>query len=121
ELTCGKTSVAVAYAHERRVFVVSPATFTAYLQVIVLGLRGMQIEQRAHEVMAYVADLGRDFDRFAEDFEVVGKHLGNASSKFTAAERRLDKFADKLTRSGDLEAEEIELDEGRPPYEIEAA
>ena len=41
------------YAHERRVFPVSATTFSAYLQMIVLGLKGLQIEQPAHEVMAY--------------------------------------------------------------------
>ena len=42
ELACGKTGALLSYAHERRVFPVSPTTFTAYLQVIALGLRGMQ-------------------------------------------------------------------------------
>ena len=58
ELACGRErGRPLQYAHEKRVFPVSPSTFTAYLQVIVLGLRGMQIEQRAGEVMAYVAEL----------------------------------------------------------------
>ncbi|HEX2287239.1 MAG TPA: DNA recombination protein RmuC, partial [Gaiellaceae bacterium] len=55
ELVCGKTGAMLKYAHEKRVFPVSPTTFTSQLQVISLGLKGMQIEQRAHEVMAYVA------------------------------------------------------------------
>ena len=37
---------------------------TAYLQVIVLGLKGLQIEQHAQEVMAYCAQLQKDFGRF---------------------------------------------------------
>jgi Uncharacterized protein conserved in bacteria len=85
ELACGKTGALLTYAHERRVFPVSPTTFTAYLQVIALGLRGMQIEEHAHEVMAYVADLRRDFDRFADDFDKVGTHLGHAQSKYHEA------------------------------------
>ncbi|HEY6069286.1 MAG TPA: DNA recombination protein RmuC, partial [Gaiellaceae bacterium] len=72
ELACGKTGALLTYAHERRVFPVSPTTFTAYLQVIALGLRGMQIEEHAHEVMAYVAELQRDFDRFSDDFDKIG-------------------------------------------------
>ena len=47
ELVCGKTGALLTYAHERRVFPVSATTFSAYLQMIVLGLKGMQIEQRA--------------------------------------------------------------------------
>jgi DNA recombination protein RmuC len=122
ELACGSTASILQYAHERRVFPMSPSTFTAYLQVIAFGLRGMQIEQRAHEVMAYVADLTRDFDRFVEDFEVVGKHLGNAQTKFASADKRLDKFAGKLERaSEDADVDEIEADVDDPPYAIEAA
>jgi DNA recombination protein RmuC len=100
ELACGKTGALLSYAHERRVFPVSPTTFTAYLQVIALGLRGMQIEEHAHEVMAYVAELQRDFDRFADDFEKIGTHLGHAQSKYHEAGKRLDKFGDEARAGG---------------------
>jgi len=111
ELACGKTGALLAYAHERRVFPVSPTTFTAYLQVIALGLRGMQIEQNAHEVMAYVAELQRDFDRFSDDFDKVGTHIGHAQSKYHEASKRLDRFETKLERAveeqGELESETV--------------
>jgi DNA recombination protein RmuC len=103
ELVCGKTGTLLQYAHERRVFPVSPTTFTAQLQVIALGLKGLQIEQHAHEVMAYVAQLGNDFERFRTDFEVVGKHIGNAQSKYAEAEKRLDRFESKLERATEHE------------------
>jgi DNA recombination protein RmuC len=105
ELACGKTGALLAYAHERRVFPVSPTTFTAYLQVIALGLRGMQIEQHAHEVMAYVADLQRDFNRFADDFDKVGTHIQHAQSKHHEAAKRLDRFETKLERAVEEHAE----------------
>jgi len=111
ELACGKTGALLSYAHERRVFPVSPTTFTAYLQVIALGLRGMQIEEHAHEVMAYVAELERDFERFADDFDKIGTHLGHAQSKYHEAGKRLDKFETKLERAveerGELEGEAV--------------
>jgi hypothetical protein len=31
----------------------------------------MEFEQNAHEVMAYLADLRKDFGRFREDFDLV--------------------------------------------------
>jgi len=107
ELACGKTGALLSYANERRVFPVSPTTFTAYLQVIALGLRGMQIEEHAHEVMAYVADLQRDFERFGEDFDKIGTHLGHAQSKYHDAGKRLDRFETKLERAVE-EHEELE-------------
>lgn len=108
ELACGRTGALLQYAHEKRVFPVSPTTFVAYLQVIVLGMRGMQIEQHAHEVMAYVAELKKDFGRFKEDFELVGTHLGRAQSKFVDADKRLDKFEGKLDRAAEQEPHELD-------------
>jgi DNA recombination protein RmuC len=67
----------------------------------------MQIEEHAQEVMAYCAQLQKDFGRFKDDFDLVGKHLGNAQNKFTDAEKRLDKFETKLEQAADSR----ELDE----------
>jgi DNA recombination protein RmuC len=109
ELVCnriGGDANPLAYAHERKVIPVSPSTLHAYLLVLVLGFKGLQIEQHAHEVMAYVADLNRDFTRFKGDFDLVGKHLGNAQTKFGDAEKRLSRFETKLERA--VESEPLE-------------
>ena len=108
ELACGKTGALLTYAHEKRVVPVSPTTLTAQLQVIALGLRGMQIEQRAQEVMAYCAQLEQDFGRFRDDFQVVGKHLGHAQSKYGEAERRLGRFESKLEQAAEWDEAAIE-------------
>jgi DNA recombination protein RmuC len=105
ELVCGKTGALLAYAHEKSVIPVSPTTFMAYLQMIVLGLKGLQIEQHAQEVMAYCAQLQKDFGRFKEDFDLVGTHLGRAQTKFTDAEKRLDRFEGKLERAAETQDE----------------
>jgi DNA recombination protein RmuC len=105
ELMCGKTGALLRYAHDKRVFPVSPTTLTAQLQVIALGLKGLQIEQNAQEVMAYCAELQKDFTRFKEDFEVVGKHLGNAGARYADAEKRLDRFESKLERAAEDRSE----------------
>jgi DNA recombination protein RmuC len=117
ELVCGRTGQLLAYAHDRRVFPVSPTTFTAYLQVIAFGLKGMEFEQNAHEVMAYLADLRQDFGRFRDDFEVVGKHLGHAQARYVDAEKRLDRFDGKLERASDLE----EPEQPQLPRAVDAA
>jgi DNA recombination protein RmuC len=111
ELVCGKTGALLSYAHEKRVFPVSPTTFTSQLQVIALGLKGMQIEQRAHEVMAYCAQLQKDFGRFSEDFQLVGTHLERAQKKYGEADRRLDRFGAKLERAAEWEDVAVEAAE----------
>ena len=112
EIACGAGELQ-QYALGRRVFPVSPATFHAYLTMIVIGLRGLQIEQHAHEVMAYCGQLAKDFSRFKEDFEVVGKHIGNAQGRYGDAHRRLERFELKLEEAVDedaLEERQAELD-----------
>jgi DNA recombination protein RmuC len=112
ELTCGKTGALLEYAHDRNVVPVSPSTLVAYLHTIVLGLKGMQIEQHAQEVMAYCAQLQKDFGTFRADFDTIGRHLTHARSKYAEAEKRLDRFEDRLDRATDSpELEAVELAE----------
>ena len=117
----GKTGQLLTYAHEKRVFPVSATTFTAYLQVIAMGLKGLQIEQTAPEVMAYCASLQQDFGRFREDFDVVGKHLANAQSRFVSADKRLDRFETKLERAADLEVETAAAEPPALPRALDSA
>jgi DNA recombination protein RmuC len=104
EIACGGTGDLHQYALAKRVFPVSPATFHAYLTMIVLGLRGLQIEKHAQDVMAYCGQLAKDFSRFKDDFDVVGKHLGNAQGRFGEAQRRLERFEARLEQAVDEDA-----------------
>ena len=101
------------YALKKKVIPVSPNLFFAYLQVIVLGLKGLQIEKDAQKILALLASLKKDLGGFQEDFQLVGKHITNAMNKFEEARRRLDKFNFKLEQienqpSLPLEKKEIE-------------
>ncbi len=79
-----------------KVIPVSPNSFLAYLQTILVGLRGMKIEQQAQEILRSLSQVRQDFRQFAEDFTTVGKHLNNAKNRFDDSARRLDKFSNRL-------------------------
>jgi DNA recombination protein RmuC len=96
------------YAISRKVVPVSPNSFYAYLQAIVLGLRGLRIEARAREVMGQLARLDGDLARVREDFRLVGKHLTNAAQAHGAAERRIERLEGKLAAIGGEEPAEEE-------------
>lgn len=85
-----------AYALLRRVVPVSPNSFYAYLRVIALGLRGLQIEAKAREIQNDLARLAGDLEKVKEHFGKLGGHLLNAQRQFTDAERDLSRFEDKL-------------------------
>ena len=88
-----------SYALARRVIPVSPCSFYAYLQAILLGLKGLRIEKSAQEIIQHLGRLQGDFSRFREDFEILGKHLNNTRNRYEEASKRLDRFGEKLSRS----------------------
>lgn len=84
------------YALTKRVIPVSPNSFYAYLQAIVLGLRGLRIENSAREILGCLAQLANDFKKFDEDFQKLGSHLSNSKAVYEKAEKRLDRFKHQL-------------------------
>jgi len=86
----------LAYALERRVVPVSPNSFFAYLSTIATGLKGMQVEARAREILAELGRLQTEFGKFGEAFRLVGGHLGNAQRKYEEAERLAGRVGDRL-------------------------
>lgn len=94
----------IDYALKRRVIPVSPASFYAYLQAIVLGLKGLQVEENARHLVDLLDRLKGEVGRFADDFDTAGRHLANAHAKHEDAARRLERVREKL----------ISISEGRP-------
>ncbi len=92
----GEDEPLLAYALGRRVIPVSPNSFYAYLQTILLGLKGLRIERNAREILALLGRLQGDLERFREPFDVVGKHLTNARNKYDEASAALARFEAKL-------------------------
>jgi DNA recombination protein RmuC len=84
------------YSFAKRVIPVSPNSFYAYLQTILLGLKGLHIEEQAQDILKNLERLSGDFDKFKADFELVGKHLTNTKTKYDDADKRLEKFGDRL-------------------------
>lgn len=97
-----------SYATQKRVIPVSPNSFFAYLQVIVLGLKGLQIEKSAQFIFQSLLRLQNDLRVFKDSFNVVGTHLNNARTKYDEAEKRLSKFTDKIKSLDSYEAELLE-------------
>ena len=96
------------YALSKRVIPVSPNSFYAYLQAIVLGLKGMKVEERAKEIIQYLSRLRGDFGKFRDDFGLLGKHLGHAQSSYQTTEKRLEQFGQRIL-SADANQEFVEF------------
>ena len=96
------------YSFAKRVIPVSPNSFYAYLQTILLGLKGLHIEEQAQDILKNLARLSGDFDRFRSDFDLMGKHMTSMKTKYDDADKRLIKFGDRLQSLSGAEAALIE-------------
>jgi DNA recombination protein RmuC len=84
------------YCRSKNVIAVSPNTLYAHLQVILMGLQGMQIEENAKRLQASLAGMQKQMDNFTQIYERLGMHLKNAQNCFSESEKRLDKAQDTL-------------------------
>ena len=86
------------YAQAQHVFLTSPMTFWAYLTTIAHGLKGLEIERRAEEVLIALQRLAANIRSFADDeFRKLGGHLRNAAATYDGAERTLRNMEQGLT------------------------
>jgi len=95
-----------SHAISRKVIPVSPNSFYAYLQVIILGLRGLGIEEKTQEVIKKLVTLKGSLEKFKVDFDKMGTHIENIKSSYDRAENRLEKFGNKLSTIDSLETKE---------------
>ena len=85
------------YALDRHVIPVSPNSFFAYLNVVVFGLRGPQIEENARLLLGQLSRMGKDFEDCQGAFRTLGTHIAHAHNKYNEVDSRLDHFGDRLS------------------------
>ncbi len=108
----------IEYAFAKKVIIVSPTSFLAYLQTVLQGLRALQIEESAKEIRKNVEQLGKHIQAYDEHFQRVGKNLSVVVNAYNGAQKEFKKIdKDVLHITGDTAgiAEPILLD--RPEEE----
>lgn len=85
-----------AYCRTKCVVPVSPNTLYAYLTCILMGLRGLQIEENARRLQGNLAGLSKQLEGFSDNFEKVRTHIRHAQQSFDEADGRLDRMRDSL-------------------------
>jgi DNA recombination protein RmuC len=96
-MTCDAKSMPLdEYCRSKNVIAVSPNTLYAHLQVILMGLQGMQIEENAKQLHASLAGLQKQMENFTDAFGKLGTHLKNAQQIYSEADKRFEKAQDTL-------------------------
>lgn len=94
---------------EKKVVIVSPTTFLAYLQTVLQGLKAMQIEESAKEIKKRVIDLGKHLAGYESYMGKLGNHLTTTVNSYNTAYKELGKIdRDVLKISGKSAGIEVE-------------
>lgn len=103
-------------AGKKKVIVVSPTTFLAYLQTVLQGLKALHIEEAAKKIGERVGELGKHLLSYEEYMGKVGKNLGTTVSAYNAAGKEFGKINKDIYRitgeNLDLEIPVLERPEG---------
>lgn len=85
-------------ASKYHVIVVSPTSFLAYLQTVLQGLRALQIEETAKEVISRVGDLGRHLAMFDKHYQSVGNNLETVVKQYNSGYSEFKKIDKDVLR-----------------------
>lgn len=91
--TGGSSRDLIEYAfRDKRVIIVSPTSFMAYLQTVLQGLRSLQIEEQAKDIQVRVGKLGTHIAKFEAYMQKLGSSLGTTVNHFNSAHKELNKI-----------------------------
>ena len=100
---------------EKHVIIVSPTSFYAYLQTVLQGLRALQIEESAKEILERVEVLRKHLLNYNEFLAKLGTHLGTTVGSYNKAYKefaKIEKDTARLTE-GKEKIEPVEIESPR--------
>ena len=111
--TGGSSRDLIEYAfRDKRVIIVSPTSFLAYLQTVLQGLRSLQIEEQAKDIQVRVGKLGAHIKKFDELMTKMGKSLSTTVGHYNNSYKELGKIDKDVVKiaGGEQQTEPLLLD-----------
>lgn len=90
----------INYAGQKKVIVVSPTSFLAYLQTVLQGLKNQKISEQAQGIIKQVINLEKHLTSYEGYMKKLGKNLGTTVNMYNSANKefmKIDKDFMKIT------------------------
>ncbi|MDO8659696.1 MAG: DNA recombination protein RmuC [Candidatus Parcubacteria bacterium] len=104
-------------AGKYKVIITSPTSFLAYLQTVLQGLKALQIEESAKEIIKKVEDLGKHLKSYDEYHNKLGNALGTVVNHYNASNKELKKIDKDVLRIAGTSPELSLLEVEKPKFE----
>jgi DNA recombination protein RmuC len=95
-----------------KVIIVSPTSFLAYLQTVLQGLKAMEIEDKAKDIIKNVDKLHTHIGKYEEYYQKLGNSLSTTVNHYNAGYKELNKIEKDVVRitDGTATVEVLEID-----------
>lgn len=81
----------IDYAWAKKVVIVSPTSFLAYLQTMLQGLKNQKISEKAKDIIKQVVNLNKHLSSHNDYLHKLGKNLGTTVSMYNQAHKEFVK------------------------------
>ncbi|MGC8775813.1 MAG: DNA recombination protein RmuC [Minisyncoccia bacterium] len=82
----------IEYAYEKKVIIVSPTSFGAYLTTIFLGMKQIEFNKSTQEILKNINALAKHLANYEILFEKLGQHLNTALSTYQKTKNEFQKI-----------------------------
>jgi DNA recombination protein RmuC len=103
----------VEYARNKKVYMVSPNTLYHHLQIILIALRGQQVNEVAERLLHMVAGIQQESDKFGRNLGVLGNHIKNAGQTMGTVGNDFAKLQANIKNAATLQLEQAEIAEAQ--------
>ncbi|OGG62542.1 hypothetical protein A3C21_00225 [Candidatus Kaiserbacteria bacterium RIFCSPHIGHO2_02_FULL_59_21] len=98
----------IDYAYnDKKVIIVSPTTFAAYLQSVLYGFKAFKIEETAKDIAKNVENLSRHLKAYEDYYKRLGTSLSTTVSHYNSGSKELGKIDKDVLR---ITGTSVELD-----------
>ena len=94
----GEDNLIQRAAGKYKVIIVSPTSFLAYLQTVLQGLKAMEIEEKAQDIIKNVEKLSGHIAKYEDFYQKLGNTLSTTVNHYNAGYKELNKIDKDVTR-----------------------
>lgn len=94
----GEENLIQRAAGKHKVIIVSPTSFLAYLQTVLQGLKAMEIEEKAQDIIKNVERLSGHIAKYEDFYQKLGNTLSTTVNHYNAGYKELNKIDKDVTR-----------------------
>lgn len=103
----GEDNLIQRAAGKYKVIIVSPTSFLAYLQTVLQGLKALEIEEKAQDIIKNVEKLSGHIAKYEDFYNKLGTTLATTVNHYNAGYKELNKIDKDVTR---ITGESIDID-----------